>query len=100
MLSAPQAATAANFAGKTIEVIVPSGAGGGLTRNARRFTKNFSKYIPGNPNVIVKNIVGGGGRRVSTTSIKKEKKTVLRYYLALEPNRHKHGSSRYTLRAG
>ena len=34
MLSAPQAATAANFAGKTIEVIVPSGAGGGLTRNA------------------------------------------------------------------
>ena len=47
MLSAPKAATAANFAGKTIEVIVPSGAGGGLTRNARRFTKNLSKYIPG-----------------------------------------------------
>ena len=46
MLPTPHAANAANFAGKTIEVIVPSGAGGGLTRNARRFTKNFSKYTP------------------------------------------------------
>jgi len=59
----PQDTTAQSFAGKTIEVIVPAGAGGGLTRNARRFTKNFGKHIPGNPTVIVKNIVGGGGQK-------------------------------------
>ena len=63
MIEAPKTASAQSFAGKTIEVIVPSGAGGGLTRNARRFTKNLSKHIPGNPNVIVKNIVGGGGQK-------------------------------------
>ena len=74
MLPAPQAANAANFAGKTIEVIVPSGAGGGLTRNARRFTKNFAKYIPGNPDVIVKNIVGGGGQKGINYVYKKGKK--------------------------
>ena len=78
MLPTPHAANAVDFAGKTIEVIVPSGAGGGLTRNARRFTKNFAKYIPGNPDVIVKNIVGGADRKVSTTYIKKGKKTVPR----------------------
>ncbi len=49
--------------GKTIEMIVPAGAGGGLTRNARRFAQFFGEYIPGNPKVIVKNIVGGGGQR-------------------------------------
>jgi len=63
LTATPQDASAQNFAGKTVEVIVPAGAGGGLTRNARRFTKNFGKHIPGNPTVIVKNIVGGGGQK-------------------------------------
>ena len=59
MLSAPAATR--EFRGKTIEVIVPSGAGGGLTRNARGSQRIFLRYSR-NPNVIVKNIVGGGGR--------------------------------------
>ena len=57
------AGQAQNFKGKTIEVIVPAGAGGGLTRSAQAFVKNFPKYIPGNPKVVIKNIVGGGGQR-------------------------------------
>lgn len=52
-----------HFKGKTIEMIVPAGAGGGLTRNARRFAQFYGKHIPGNPKVIVKNIVGGGGQK-------------------------------------
>jgi tripartite-type tricarboxylate transporter receptor subunit TctC len=56
-------AEAQYFKGKTIEVIVPAGAGGGLTRNARRFVQNFGKHIAGNPTVIIKNMVGGGGQR-------------------------------------
>ena len=51
------------FKGKTIEVIVPAGAGGGLTRNAQAYFKNFPKYLPGNPKVVIKNVVGGGGQR-------------------------------------
>ena len=62
-VSAENIAEAQHFKGKTIEVIVPAGAGGGLTRNTRRFTKNWSKHIPGNPTVVVKNIVGGGGQK-------------------------------------
>ena len=56
-------AQAQNFKGKTIEVIVPAGAGGGLTRNAQAYFKNFGKYLPGNPRIVIKNIVGGGGQR-------------------------------------
>ena len=54
---------AVDFSGKRIEIIVPAGAGGGLTRNARVFAKHFSKHIPGNPTVVVKNIPGGGGQK-------------------------------------
>ncbi len=49
--------------GKTVSIIVPASAGGGLTRNARRFAQFFENHIPGKPNVIVKNIVGGGGQK-------------------------------------
>ena len=62
-ISAGNIAEAQHFKGKTIEVIVPAGAGGGLTRNTRRFTKNWPKHIPGNPTVVVKNITGGGGQK-------------------------------------
>ena len=44
-------------------MIVPAGAGGGLTRNARRFAQFLGDHIPGKPTVIVKNIVGGGGQK-------------------------------------
>ena len=59
----PSETKAADLSGKRVEIIVPAGAGGGLTRNARAMAKNFSKHIPGNPTVVVKNIVGGGGQK-------------------------------------
>ena len=54
---------AVDFSGKRVEIIVPAGAGGGLTRNARAFAKHFSKHIPGNPSVVIKNMAGGGGQK-------------------------------------
>ena len=70
----PQEPLAQRFAGKTIEIIVPGGAGGGLTRNARRFIKHFPNHIPGKPKIIIKNVVGGGGQKGPNLIYKKGKK--------------------------
>ena len=56
-------AAAQDFSGKTIEFIVPAGAGGGLSRQAQRFAKTFSDHVPGKPSIKVRNIVGGGGQK-------------------------------------
>ena len=48
------------FAGKTIEWVVPFKEGGGGDTWARFNANFFSKYLPGNPVVIVTNIPGGG----------------------------------------
>jgi len=49
------------FKGKTITFYVGLSPGGGYDLNARLVAKHFGKYVPGNPNVIVKNMPGGGG---------------------------------------
>ena len=63
LVAAGHHATAQDFSGKTIELIVPAGAGGGLSRQAQRFAKTFSDHIPGKPTIKVRNIVGGGGQK-------------------------------------
>jgi tripartite-type tricarboxylate transporter receptor subunit TctC len=61
-LTAPavSAAQNVNFAGKTIEFVIPFGVGGGSDVWARFNAPFLSKHLPGNPNVVVKNIPGGG----------------------------------------
>lgn len=49
------------FAGKTVEVIVNFSPGGPTDTFARMLTQQLSKYIPGNPTVIVQNMAGAGG---------------------------------------
>lgn len=53
-------AQAVNFAGKTVEMVIPFGVGGGSDVWARFNAPFFSRYLPGNPNVVVKNVPGGG----------------------------------------
>lgn len=48
------------FAGKTIEWIVPFKEGGGGDTWVRFNAPFLSKYLPGNPTVIVSNLPGGG----------------------------------------
>ena len=54
-----QSALSQFYKGKTISVVVPSGAGGGLTRSARVFMKFMSGHIAGSPKMVIKNIPGG-----------------------------------------
>ncbi len=53
-------AQAADFSGKTIEWIIPFKEGGGSDTWARFNAPFFSRYLPGHPTVIVKNVPGGG----------------------------------------
>lgn len=63
VLIAGAPAGAVDFAGKTIEFIVPAGAGGGLSRQAQRFAKTFADHIPGKPTIKIRNMPGGGGQK-------------------------------------
>lgn len=49
------------YAGKTITLAVPSGPGGGYDTYGRTLARHFSKHMPGEPQLVVQNVLGGGG---------------------------------------
>lgn len=50
---------------KTIELIISTGAGGGLDLNARMVARHLPKHIPGNPTIVAKNMPGAGHVRAA-----------------------------------
>jgi len=48
------------YAGKTIRIVVGFPAGGGFDTYSRIIGRHISKYIPGNPAVVVDNVTGAG----------------------------------------
>lgn len=55
------------FKDKTITIYVGLSAGGGYDSNARLVARHIGRYIPGQPQVIVKNMPGGGGLVMTNT---------------------------------
>jgi tripartite-type tricarboxylate transporter receptor subunit TctC len=53
-------AAGVDFAGKTIELVVPFSVGGGSDVWARFNAPFLSRYLPGRPTIVVKNLPGGG----------------------------------------
>jgi tripartite-type tricarboxylate transporter receptor subunit TctC len=53
------------YKGKTINVIVGFGPGGGYDLYARALGRSMGKHIPGNPNVVVQNMDGAGSVRAA-----------------------------------
>jgi len=49
------------YKGRTITITVGFSAGGGYDLNARTVARHLGRHIPGNPNVVVKNLPGAGG---------------------------------------
>lgn len=47
---------------KSIRMIVGFAAGGGFDANARIIARHMSKYIPGNPTIVVDNMTGAGSQ--------------------------------------
>src|SRR3954469_5699791 len=56
----PLAATAqANFAGKTVTIVVGYKPGGGYDATARMLARHLPNHLPGKPTLIVQNMPGG-----------------------------------------
>lgn len=62
------------FKGKTINLIVYARPGGAADVQGRLVARHISKYLPGNPNIVVQNVPGGGGLKA------------IRYLLEINPD--------------
>ncbi|HXF52660.1 MAG TPA: tricarboxylate transporter, partial [Hyphomicrobiaceae bacterium] len=60
LAAGPAPAGAVDFSGKTIEWVIPFGVAGGSDVWARFNAPILSKYLPGKPVIVVKNVPGGG----------------------------------------
>ncbi|MEQ8196238.1 MAG: hypothetical protein RIB59_17275, partial [Rhodospirillales bacterium] len=65
VLAAPAAVSAADYSGKQVTIIVPFDEGSSANRVARLFSPFFTKYLPGKPVILVRNMPGGGSVRGS-----------------------------------
>lgn len=65
MLLADPVLAADFYAGKTVEMVVGSGAGGGYDRYGRTVAKHIVHHIPGSPTMIVKNMPGAGSMKAA-----------------------------------
>jgi tripartite-type tricarboxylate transporter receptor subunit TctC len=63
---AAQGAVADFYRGKTVHVTVGAAAGGGNDTYARLLARQFGKYIPGNPTIIIQNIPGAGSNKAAS----------------------------------
>jgi tripartite-type tricarboxylate transporter receptor subunit TctC len=61
----PAAAQAEFYKGKSIELIISTGVGGGLDSNARLVAKHLANHIPGQPTIVPKNMPGAGHIRAA-----------------------------------
>ena len=63
---AASAQSAADFyKGKTVQIVVGFGVGGGYDLYARALSRHLGKHLPGNPNVVVQNMEGAGSVRAA-----------------------------------
>ena len=63
LLSGP--AGAQTFAGKTVNVIIGFGPGGGYDLWGRTVARHIGRHLPGNPNVVPQNMEGAGSFRAA-----------------------------------
>jgi tripartite-type tricarboxylate transporter receptor subunit TctC len=55
------------YRSKSITMLVGGGAGGGYDTYARIFARHLSRHIPGNPNIIAKNMPAAAGLAAAST---------------------------------
>lgn len=53
------------YKGKTIQIVVGFGVGGGYDLYARALSRYLGKHLPGHPNVVVQNMEGAGSVRAA-----------------------------------
>lgn len=60
-ISSKDTIAAPYYQDKMITILVGGSVGNGYDRMSRLMAKPFAKYIPGNPTIVIQNIIGGGG---------------------------------------
>jgi tripartite-type tricarboxylate transporter receptor subunit TctC len=55
------AAQGVSYQGKTLRVIIPSGAGGGYDAYARALAAHIADHLPGKPAIVNQNMPGASG---------------------------------------
>ena len=58
---APAAQSAEFFEGKTLTMVNNYPPGGASDTEGRIFARHLTRHIPGNPNIVFKNVAGAGG---------------------------------------
>ncbi len=61
--SAQDAATF--YKGRNLDIIVASGPGGGYDAYARVIARHMPKFMPGGPNMVIRNMPGAGGKNAA-----------------------------------
>ena len=64
-LAAPATAQGPDFKGETITIQIGYGPGGGHDTYGRALARHYGRFIPGNPNVVPKNMPGAGSLRAA-----------------------------------
>jgi len=64
-VTAPALAQTDFYKGKSIELIISTGVGGGLDGNARLVARHLADHFPGHPAIVPKNMPGGGHIRAA-----------------------------------
>src|SRR5881296_1761158 len=65
LVVAPPALAADYFANKSIDLLIGAPPAGGYDIYARALARNFGRNIPGNPNIIPKNMPGAASGRAA-----------------------------------
>ena len=61
VLAAAPASAQDFYKGKQIAIVVGNAAGGGYDAYARLLQRHMARHIPGNPEIVVRNMPGAGG---------------------------------------
>jgi tripartite-type tricarboxylate transporter receptor subunit TctC len=64
-LDVAPATAQADFRGETISIQIGYGPGGGYDTYGRALARHYGRFIPGNPNVVPKNMPGAGSLRAA-----------------------------------
>ena len=74
------------YRGKTINLIVGNAPGGGYDHYARLLARHMPRYIPGEPNIVVKNMPGAGGMVMSNAMYSQMPRDGLTFGMMSRPN--------------
>jgi tripartite-type tricarboxylate transporter receptor subunit TctC len=66
------------YRGKSIELYIAYSAGGGYDLYARMLARHLGRHIPGNPQIVPKNMEGAGGLRLANWPTRRRRATARR----------------------